>query len=124
MPIAQLARELGLSSTNPSFDDNLPTEDDSDDWEKALITNHTQQHPDANIEKISSDDEDVTSESTPDEHLSLDETLAAFKKIHETTTVSSIQFQTQAIITELEELVVKRRVKDKQTTLDSFICSA
>ena len=119
VPLQQLARELRLSNADPCFDDHLPTEDDSDDWEKDLIASHKPQ-PDA---EDSDDDDDILQpETTPEEQLSLEDTLAAVKKIHHTTTVSSILQKTQTIITDLEQLLVQKRLHKKQTTMDSFLC--
>ena len=95
----------------------MPTEDDSDDWEKDLIATHKEQ-PDA-IE--SDDDDDIVPELTPEEQLSLEDTLASVKKIHKTTLVSSILQKTQAIITDLEHLLIQKRIQKKQTTMDSFL---
>ena len=81
VPLNQVAREFKLSNDDLCFNDNLSNEDDSDDWEKELIASHKQQ-PDTN----ESDDDDSTEpETATQEQLSLEETLAAVKKIHQTT---------------------------------------
>ena len=124
--LSLLARELGLSNADPGFDDSLPTEDDTKDWENQVVASHVEQPDD---EVVSNDDEDSEPESTQElnedfepEHLSLEETLKAIKKIHRTTNVSSVQPKIRAVITDLEELVVQEHIHPKkQTTIESFL---
>ncbi|VDI83581.1 Hypothetical predicted protein, partial [Mytilus galloprovincialis] len=117
VPLSELARQLNLSpNIDPCFDDSLPTEDDSDDWERELISSYQQEST------HESDDEDVSgqSEQEPEQKMTLEETLAEIRRIHASTSATSILSTTQAMITDLEALIVKKKCQKKQCAIDSF----
>ncbi|XP_062599444.1 tigger transposable element-derived protein 6-like [Saccostrea cucullata] len=117
IPLIQLARQLRElpSDFDSNFDGSVPTEDDSDDWEKDLLGPYQRQ------ETLESDDEEESvNETSSEPTMSLEETLQQLRKIHNQTTEESIKPMTGEIILQLEDLVVMKRSKTAQTTLDKF----
>ncbi|CAG2234262.1 unnamed protein product [Mytilus edulis] len=87
------------------------------DWERELISSYQQEST------HESDDDDVSgqSEQEPEQKMTLEETLAEIRRIHASTSATSILSTTQAMITDLEALIVKKKCQKKQCAIDSFL---
>lgn len=67
IPLNQLANQLRLTpNMDPCFDDSIPTEDDSDDWEAHLISKHQT--------NVANSDDDDEAEQTQTRNLATEDT--------------------------------------------------
>lgn len=123
IPLNQLAKISSVAlvdrETLVEFDQNLPIEDDSDEWEKNLVETHSS----VEINDNASESEDDSAEiDTSEPELTLDEITAFSKRLMKFATVKDDNFLSvaQELNSKSETAILQRCLKKKQVSVVDF----
>ena len=113
--LPELSQELQIE-LDEHVDDDVPTEDNSENWERALVD---QFKSNETVEVESDDNDEIETESVCD--MTYEEVLKTVQKLKTFALIKDGQYLPH--IQALESLIeTKLRCQKKQSTLDSFIC--
>ena len=115
--LPELAQELQIE-LDEHVDDDVPTEDNSEDWERALVDQFKNNEP-AEVE--SDDNDEIETESVCD--MTYEEVLKTVQKLKTFALIKDGRYlpHIQALESLTETQLAKLRCQKKQSTLDSFI---
>jgi hypothetical protein len=126
IPLIQLAKISTIAQvdreTLVAFDQHVPIEDDTDEWEKNLIESHLSETPTETTSDSEDDQINDNEQSDTEPDLTLDEIFAFSKRLKKYTIVKDDNFLdvAQDLNSKCETAILQRCLKKKQVSVVDF----